>query len=453
MQYYLLLLFVPFLYFNYKIVLSDLKFKKIPNQYLGYLILLLPFYCVYFFYNFDLNIWLFIFKYFLSIIISFLLYYYWVWSAWDAKYLLVLSLFVPWIWIIPFIWNIAILTLLYLIIYFIYFYIIKIWTNKNNRKSFFKNLYIDNKEKLKNIFWYQKYIKIEKKIIFYKLLKSLLFFLTIFVIIRLTNIYLIEDFKGFFNLLNKDDSDVKNTILDYIPHIIWLWVISSFILIIIFKKIYTSIFKYFMKYFIKYLKIDVEKTDIWFWFLLIILSFLIIFVIYEYLKTGFSVLEKLYLIFTLYLWLYLLSKIFVYLYKTTFQLAEQEYVNINTLKWWEIVDKNELIKLFWNQECLSYLDEKKDQLYHNPKKYLQNINNPIDESIAIEIQKIYETVNTFHLKNKTPNFRIIDNIKILKTFAFSQYIFIWFLITFFIQDKIFKYLFNFLFEIIKNIYS
>ena len=100
------------LYLNYKIVLSDLKYKKIPNKFLGYLLLLIPFYYIYIFFTFpDINYLLFLWQIILTFIISFILFYFNIWAAWDAKYLLVLSLFIPYIWIVPFIWNIALITI------------------------------------------------------------------------------------------------------------------------------------------------------------------------------------------------------------------------------------------------------------------------------------------------------------------------------------------------------
>lgn len=51
MQYLLYILAIPFLYLNYKIVISDLKYKIIPNKYLGYLLLLVPFWWIYLFFS------------------------------------------------------------------------------------------------------------------------------------------------------------------------------------------------------------------------------------------------------------------------------------------------------------------------------------------------------------------------------------------------------------------
>ena len=82
----------------------------------------------------------------------------------------------------------------------------------------------------------------------------------------------------------------------------------------------------------------------------------------------------------------------------------------------------------------------------NPWKYFQKMENPIDKENFNLLKKVYKIVNTYHNKEKTPWFNEIKNIKILKTFAFWWYIFIWFLITFFLWDKIFKYWVSFLMD-------
>lgn len=453
MHYYLLLVSIPFLYFNYKIILSDFKSKIIPNKHLLYLIAILPFFYIYLFLSLkSINFLGFFGTIFLTTFTSFILYYFWIWSAWDAKYLLVLSLYIPNIWIIPFIWNIAVLTLIYLIFYFLYFYIVKIWFNKRYRKSLIENIITDNKEKMKIFFTNWNAWKIERKTIFYKLLKTIIIFLTIFVILRLSRIYIIDGIRENLLQYETDNLNIKNIFSGYLPHIIWWWVILSFLLLFTFRKIYSLFFKYF----IKYLKIDTKKTDMSFKFLLVILSLLISFIIFEYLKTWTDVLNKLYLIFTLYLWMYIIFKILFYSYKITFHLAENSYIDISNLKPWEIIDKDYLIKLFWTQHILWAKSENQNKdwlLYPNPIKYFQNIDNPVDEETTEIIKKAYSEVNNYHKEINNGSFEEKKDIKILKTFAFSSYIFVWFLITFLIQDKIFKYVSNVLYDIIKNIYN
>ena len=194
MQYILYIIAIPFLYINYKIIASDIKQKIIPNKYLINLLYLIPFYYIYFLISSDaqINYLVFISQVILTLLISFILYSFWVWSAWDAKYLLVLSLFIPNIWVIPFIWNIALLTLVYLLVYFLYFYLWKCLFNLNYTKNLYKNIYIDLKEKFKNFLKHKNWW-FYKKIIFINILKWIISFLAFFTIIRLSRIYLIDN--------------------------------------------------------------------------------------------------------------------------------------------------------------------------------------------------------------------------------------------------------------------
>ncbi len=114
-----------FLFINYKILEFDIYFKKIPNKFLLYLLTLIPFYYFIMFSSYEINIINFIWLIWIAFVISFILFYFWIWSWWNAKYLLVLALFLPTTWIIVFIWNIAIITILYLILYFFRFYLWK----------------------------------------------------------------------------------------------------------------------------------------------------------------------------------------------------------------------------------------------------------------------------------------------------------------------------------------
>jgi hypothetical protein len=123
-------------------------------------------------------------------------------------------------------------------------------------------------------------------------------------------------------------------------------------------------------------------------------------------------------------------------------------IDIKDLKVGEIVDKDYLMKMFGTQICLWYCnpewedekEERKDKLlYPDPRNYFLWINNPIDEDVVLILKKIYSIVNDEIKKNKS-DLQQVYQIKVLKTFAFSGYIFIWFLLTYFLQDKIFKFL-------------
>lgn len=440
MQYFLFsLLTIPFLWINYKIIISDLKEKKIPNKLLLYLILILPFfYWFLLFSDIHINILNFILQIFLSLIISFILYYFWIWSAWDAKYLLVLSLFIPQIWIIPFIWNIAIITLIYLIWYFLWFYFWKCLFNWKYTKSLYFNIYTDLKDKsvtfLKHWDW-----NFYKKIIFFKILKWLLLFLIFFVSIRLARLYLISDIVN-----SQYYNNFKELFFIYSTYFILIFILIFFAIFYLIRLTINKIKDFLAK------KIGIKKENFLIDFVLIwiLFSILMSFIIYEYIINPSEIKIYLIRIFTLYTGIYRIFKILKYTYKITFQIAETYYVNVDNLKEWDIVDREYLLKMFWEQACL-WAYEHDWILSPNPAKYFQNLENPIDKETKNKLIKIYKIVNKYHKEN-TKNYEYLYKIKILQTFAFGWYIFIWFLVSFLLWNLIFEFLLKNIFNIFKS---
>lgn len=452
MQILLAILSIPFFYFNYKIIVSDIKEKKIPNKYLLYLLLLIPFYYIYIFYNFDINILQIIFKLSLSIFLSFLLYYYWIWSAGDAKYLLVLSIFVPNIGILSFIWNIALLTILYLSIYFLYFYFYKIWLDKVYRKSIFSDIIKHNKEQIEIFFQKGQIWKDRKKIIFLKILKIILVFLTIFAILRLWRIYLFDFIKDYYQ--NSNDSNFNDNLKENITYIVWGSILLFIALYVFLRRLLLLIVRLFFIYVVKKIfKKDFSKNDIKNSLLFLLILSLITFIIFEFVKNWKDIFDKLYLVFTLYLIIYLLVRLLIYSYKLTFQIAEQDFININNLKEWDIIDKKYLINIFWTQKCLWFWENKEWLLYPSPENYLNDISIPINKEDIEKLKQMYDIVEKYHIKNKTIGFEAKKDLKILKTFSFWIYIFVWFIITYFIQNKIFSFLIDWLTKIVEKFYT
>lgn len=440
----LLPLIIIFIYLNYKIIISDFKEKIIPNKYIIYLFFMIPFFYLY------LILWgswidfisLFI-QIFISLITSFVLYYFWIWSAWDAKYLLILSLFIPKNSILDFVWNIAILTILYLFLYFLWFYFWRCLFDWKYTIGLYNNIYFDLKDKWiihKSKKWW-KTLNI--------ILKWILIFLIIFVSIRLSRIYI---FSNFFNNWWE-----INIFLEFFNK--YNWYLTLFIgwlfiwLILLIKLILTKFKKYIINKFKNY---NISENVIDYLFIIILSFILIGFIIYEYLINPIEIKIYLIRIFTLYIWLWILFKILLYTYKITFHLNEIDIINIKSLKKWDIVDKTYLIKMFWTQISLWYTkdDSWKNKIksnllfYPNPLDYFNNIENPIDNETKNTLIKVYKIVNKYHKKNDV-NFVENNQIKILKTFAFGWYIFLWFLVTYFFGNSIFNFLVN---NIIKNIY-
>jgi len=425
--------FIFFLIPNILILKSDIQEKKIPNKYLIWILLLFPFFFLIDFFYFHSFTTLFFFHIFISLILSFILYYFWVWSAWDAKYLLVLSLFLPENWIIPFIVNIALITLIYLFFYFIYFYT-KVIINRNYRKSLWENILKEQKDKIIIFLKHPISWKIEKVSSIIKILKNILYFLIFFISLRLFRMDIMNGLEK-MNFIKENLGSMKSSFIAF------LWIGGFFIYYIyrfIFRKI-RSIIGIFLKKKLQ-MRIAEEKLKI---INISIAVFLLIFIIiFDYIKNGNEVFHKLELILTFYLWLSLLMKILFYSYKITFQIGEQTFIPIKDLKEWEIIDKTYLISIFWTQACLWYKQEKWI-LSPDPWIKIQEIETPINEENLKLIRKIYSLTNNYHKKNKTPNFSQINNIKILKTFAFWPYIFTWFLITFIFGDVFWKIIWTF----------
>jgi Flp pilus assembly protein protease CpaA len=447
------ILSIPFLYFNYKIIVSDLKYKKIPNKYLGYLLLLIPFWWILIFLvpvpiigTGTYDVLLFFSQIIITFIISFILYYFWIWAAWDAKYLLVLSLFIPYIWIIPFIWNIALVTLAYLFWYFIYFYFYKIAFNKQYRQSLWWNIQQDLNERwkvYKQNKWWNTY-----KIIF----KWLIIFLLFFVSIRLVRLYLL---KWFFSPHLASPNGRGTLIFEIIEKyniylfFLFLWLFIWWL--ILFRLWINKLKKYVSE------KFKINLNTIGNVLLLFLSIFLISFITYEYFKNPYEIKKYLFKIFTIYLILYIIFKILKAAYKITFWIAEYQYIDVKDLKEGDIVDKEYLIRMLGKQVWLWYITEKNKKykkskkylLYPSPTNYFKNIDNPIDKETLKILQKGYFITNKYHLKYTT-NFPVNNTIKILNTFSFAPYILAWFLLTFFFQDKIFKNILNFWTDIIKQ---
>ena len=429
MQYFLYILAIPFLYLNYKIIASDLKIKKIPNKYLGYLLLLVPFYYIYIFLNFpEINYLFFLLQIFLTFIISFILYYFNIWAAWDAKYLLVLSLFIPYIWIIPFIWNIALITLFYLFWYFIYFYFGKLVFNKIYRQSLWWNIKQDLSET-----W--KVHKSNKGWKTYKIIsKFLLIFFIIFVSIRLFRIYLFNSFLENWNsfILFREFIEKYNIYLIFLWIWIFIWWLYLFRILINKFKIYIS----------EKLKLNLEL--VWNVLIWILFFILISFISYELINNYNEISSLLIRVFTLYLGLYLIFKILIYSYKITFGIGESTYINIDILKKGDMIDKQYLINIFWKQVSPYFIKENKWEnidTFIDPKKYFSNLDILIKKKDINIIKKYYKKYNDYY-KKEISSYTENNQIRILNTFAFWIYLFIWFIITFLFQDLIFKYIIN-----------
>lgn len=420
-----ILILLSFLVINLIIVSSDFKEKRIPNTYLLFLLWVLWIYYIYLYtYWFQFSGYFFI-QIVISFIISFILYYFWIWSAWDAKYLLILALFIPNIWIIPLIWNTALITLLYLVIYCIYFYL-KLIFHTTYRKSLMDAIFVDHRDAFMNFIRNPLTWEITKKDAIVKITRHTIYFLLFFVSVRLVRWDILEYLKtaGY----------IKTHLIDAWSYSFWIVGLLSLMLMFFYRRIVKRIARSLVKIkdrFFADVSGDVIKGVNIFTVLLLLVGVLV----FDYQRMWNILFHKLYTILTLYLLLYLFAKTLFYWYKLTFQTAEQDVIHIKMLREWDIIDKKFLIKMFGEQEALWYGDNKKWMFYPDPWVYFHNIENPITQETVTLLNKIYNTVNLYH-KKRNEEFKKNEEIKILKTFAFWWYIFIWFLITYIWGDSI-----------------
>jgi len=445
MQYiFLSILSIPFLYINYKIIINDIKEKKIPNKYLLKLIYIIPFFYIYlFFYNYEISFLSFIFNILLTLFISFILYYIWIWSAWDAKYLLVLWLFLPHIWIINIIINISIITIIYLLLYFIWFYFWKCLFDISYSKKLIWSIKQEFIEKWliykKNEWWNNLYI----------IIKWLIFFFTLFISIRIFRIYIIN----YITSTNIISSEILNTVKEFY---LYFFIIYILLFILIFHLINLLLNKIKNLLFIKF---NIRNEKVWKFLMLILLLILLIFIWFEFIYNKYELINNLYKIFSIMLLIYIWFIFIRYIYKITFNMSETYFVNISDLKIWDIIDKSYLIKIFWEQASLWFCNQnekiedieerKKCIFFPNPKKYILDFNNSIWEYEYEKINDMYKIVNNYHKKNNDSYVENL-NIKIFKTFSFWPYIFIWFITTLLFKNEIFNFIFKLIIEKIKS---
>lgn len=452
MFYLFILILIWFVIINIFIVYRDIKSKKIPNKYLIYLLYLLPIYLFSIAYLSNTQIELaFFIQFFISFILTFLLYYYGIWWAWDAKYLLVLSLFIPHIWIVPFIANISLVTLIYLWLYFVFFYGKNLYNIVRWDKSFIQSILIDFKQRYYYSIWIRKDAFQESLIRL--TIVGVLKFLFIFLLIRISKIYIFDPYvqNNYYRVIQ------DNNILSFLSQNAVYAFLLLFLIIFIFYFILVFCYRHLSDWLqtwliqlCKIFKVDSKYSNE----IILFLFFLLLswYIYYEYTMNPQGLTSNLILIATYYFWILICVKIAIYMYKIAFQVAEEKMVKISDLKSWDIVDKKFLIKNLWNENCLGAHNNKKWIFYPSPKKYFISMDNPISQDDRKKIQKAYWILNRHHKWNNNFVNDLLD-IKILKTFPFAAFIFLWFIVTYFYSDSIFVFVMNIIKTIIKNLYS
>jgi Flp pilus assembly protein protease CpaA len=414
MQYFLYLSLIPFLWINYKIIISDVRTKIIPNRYLSYLLLMLPFYYIYgYLFIIDFSIFHILWQTFFAFIISFILYYFNIWAAWDAKYLLVLSLFLPNVGIITFLGNMGLVLVLTLVINFFYFYLYKYF----KEKEYIRSITIEIKNDIIQRWLHYK----QKWHIIFLLLRSITYFLIIFVSLKLLRIYLFDIW-------------VQNNTIQKWFHWeaeVYYYLLFFILLLGIFflaKKIFWIINTWLSKQTI------IAPENIYFIAILFLFFILTSYIIYWYNNNPTKTSELLFRIFTLYLAFYIWMQLLMYTSKITFGHTQARYIPVNKLEKWDMIDKQNIALILWEQKILGAHGNEDGPLYPNPKKYFLDLENPLDKESIYQIQKYINIVNQHYSKYPEAGITQINWVQILQTIAFAHYIALWFIVSY-IYDK------------------
>lgn len=412
MEYFLWsLITIVFAYSNYQLIVSDIQEKKIPNKALLFLLALCPFwytYAWYYGYFIDTSFLVLTLQTFLTLTVSFLMYYYNIWGAGDAKYLLVLSLFIPYIWIIVFIGNIALVVLVYMLLYFLWFWLWKNLWVKESRNSLYRSLYEVQKDK-----FLSKHGRKNRRDFLWSLLWWLNIFLVIFMSFRIMRTHVIDYMR----------ENHGERIIEIFSGIWWIYIILLilWIMVGIFLAV-RRIFQYIQKKSWSY------NSP----FLLICINLLwISILVYEYIQYPSEIGKKLLLIFTLYLGIYSAFRILLFAYKLTFISNEESIIHIDDVTPGWIIDEWFLKRIFKNNE---YLKKNNIDLHS------------LDFQDVVFLKKFLHNFNSYHKEKKTQNFTKVESVKVIKATAFSGFICSGFIVSFFLQGAIFEYIIYYLYN-------
>lgn len=386
-----ILVLVTFLLLNSKIICSDLKDQKIPNKELFYLLLLLPVW--FFIYGWTFHLEIFLLRTLIITVLSFILFHFWYWWAGDAKYIIILSLFIPHISLYTFLWNIWVITLLYLAISYLYYFFGKILVHHDLRKVYKDKILCDIKNTYLRYFWNTSQVK-----------QSLVYvwvFLMGFMFLRLIKFYILH------SLLQTNLSYYK----------VYTIAIVSFLIFGI-----ISLYKKYSH------KISSKIILVWG---IISLFFLWKIIYSEYQASDYTTIHILIRIFTLYLWIYIIFKIFKY---TISLYSWKEYYSkdIHRLSKGDILERqsfdSKVLPLIWSEKrVLDYYD-------------IPRIGNIIiDNENKKNLIKLIRSFNRVNKKKFWGN-SIVESLDCMRTFSFSIFIFWWFLLSIVIWNTIFKYI-------------
>jgi Flp pilus assembly protein protease CpaA len=388
-------IWICFCYINYKILYSDIKWQIIPNRLLIYLIVLILWIYSYeiFYYSNSIIIWPLLYL-MVTIIICFILFHLWIWSAWDAKYYITLSLFIPNLSSSIFLWNIAIVVFLFLFVSYLNFYI-NAWVRSLLwNRQLGNNITVDIKDRMKNYF----YTKSLKKISF-----SIIIFFIIFISIRTYKAYSVEYFIS-------HGIDYR-ILLSYIFLGLMIWVLWY----TLYKK---------------------NKHKIPYLYEVLLAGFIIVFLCffsYEFLQNREDLLSLVYKILTFYFIIFLCIRLLKYSINI-YTWQDYYLTSISRLQENDILERTDfnkkIIPIIW--------DKKRVFSFYNIPLHGNII---LDKEMKWNLTSLLRSANKHNKKLYKWN-SIVKDLKCMKVFAFAPYIFIGFIITYMFQEKVLSYLFK-----------
>ena len=414
--------FIIFLFINIKLIFVDLKERKILNQFLIVLILLLPFW---YFYQIYLGISIVeylninILAPLITLLICFELWYFWIWWAGDSKYFFILSLYILKIWTLAFVFNTGIITLLYISLYFISFWTIR-FVHKKERDITLKEI----KETIQT-FTKSIYSLIEESR--FMLFIYITSFFAFFTGMRIIKWFFLNEEIISNTLSTEINLSIENEKVFMIGAIIYFLILLFWKLL---RNIYYSVWQS--------LKIS-QKRRKEFLLFIILVSFLG-FIFYEYFINPEQTLKELKVIFTYYIFLFFWTKLCIYIYKISFISSDTYEKQVSDITIGDIIDYTPLLKKLREENATIDIDKmnvhgiSEEFFYRDLQNTLHWLRWSIKEEQIEKVKQIYYCL-------------WVRKAYVFRVFSYSPFIFSWFVISLIYWNKPLYYVL----ELISNI--
>jgi len=374
---------------HYNIIKNEFKYNKIPNK----LLLTLLFWNIFYLIINQAEIYFLAttIKLLLLSFIILILYKFKIWNSSYLKYIFVTSIFFLWVLEMTYISNIFFMIFIYIISYFFFFYW-KIIINPVKLKSYIIPLKQKTKWDIHN--WVLK----NKNFLILKSFTIILWFLSVFIIIRVIRIYLQWELIFLNQIIT-----VNNITINTIVLILFVLMSISFILHSLYTRYLLQNYKY----------------------LIFIILWTIWFLTYELIYDYEFISGYLHRILTFLIFIFITIMIIFHMWKYLFFDNDSKIIKYTELKKWNIIDKKILKEYLVWQKSL----ENDDILW-----FINKINNPINKQDCDKLKMLIKK-NSDYQKKK--NIALPPNIiRIYNTFNFSIFIFWSFIITLFVWHNL-----------------